>query len=309
MTSHATMRGTEVHGPFHYEQTGDPGAVGSGKYWLNTSTWLLSERNSTNTAWQTVNALTMPAEFSVSGMTVTKATETANTVWGGPTSGAAAVPTFRTLVAADLPSVGGVLLRLSGDQSITTATATALGFATEDLDSNAQHFTSAANLTGTLAKTASSAAVVGTSTLFTTELTVGQVISVPGTAAEVRVVTVITDDTHLTVNANFANTASGQTAARLNSPIVFPVARLYLVNAGILWDTSATGNRTIEVRLNGATILAGQSAAAIASQEQAVSRLINAAQWDYVEALVTQSSGGSINAKADQRTFFSAVPQ
>ncbi len=57
-------------------------------------------------------ALTMPVEFAVSGspvtgdgtFAVTKATETANTVWAGPTTGAAAQPTFRALVAADIPS-------------------------------------------------------------------------------------------------------------------------------------------------------------------------------------------------------------
>lgn len=53
--------------------------------------------------------LSMPVEFSVAGsgtsaLTVTKATETANTVWAGPTSGGAADPTFRALVAADIPS-------------------------------------------------------------------------------------------------------------------------------------------------------------------------------------------------------------
>lgn len=58
--------------------------------------------------------LTMPAEFSVAGspitsngtLAVTKATETANTVWAGPTTGAAAAPTFRAIVAADLPTIG-----------------------------------------------------------------------------------------------------------------------------------------------------------------------------------------------------------
>ncbi len=52
--------------------------------------------------------LVMPAEFTVSGsgtssITVGKATETANTVWAGPTSGGAAAPTFRALVSADIP--------------------------------------------------------------------------------------------------------------------------------------------------------------------------------------------------------------
>jgi hypothetical protein len=56
--------------------------------------------------------LTTPAEFSVAGspvttngtLAVTKATQTANTVWAGPTSGSAAQPTFRALVTADLLS-------------------------------------------------------------------------------------------------------------------------------------------------------------------------------------------------------------
>src|SRR6185369_13115807 len=57
-------------------------------------------------------ALTVPAEFSVAGSPVTtsgtlavsKATQSANTVWAGPTSGSAAAPAFRALVAADIPA-------------------------------------------------------------------------------------------------------------------------------------------------------------------------------------------------------------
>lgn len=56
-------------------------------------------------------ALSMPAIFSVAGspitssgtLAVTLATETANTVWAGPTTGSAATPTFRALVGADIP--------------------------------------------------------------------------------------------------------------------------------------------------------------------------------------------------------------
>jgi hypothetical protein len=57
-------------------------------------------------------ALTAPAEFSVSGspvtttgtLAITKANESANQVWAGPTSGGAAAPAFRALVSGDLPS-------------------------------------------------------------------------------------------------------------------------------------------------------------------------------------------------------------
>jgi hypothetical protein len=59
-------------------------------------------------------ALTMPAEFSVTGspitssgtLVVTKANEPPNTVFAGPTSGSPGQPTFRALVAADIPGLG-----------------------------------------------------------------------------------------------------------------------------------------------------------------------------------------------------------
>lgn len=58
-------------------------------------------------------ALSAPGIFSVSGSPVTTtgtlalalATQTANLVWAGPGSGSAATPTFRSLVALDIPSL------------------------------------------------------------------------------------------------------------------------------------------------------------------------------------------------------------
>jgi hypothetical protein len=57
-------------------------------------------------------ALSMPAEFSVANspvtstgtLTVTKATQTANTIYAGPSSGSAAAPTFRAITGADIAS-------------------------------------------------------------------------------------------------------------------------------------------------------------------------------------------------------------
>jgi hypothetical protein len=62
-------------------------------------------------------ALSMPTEFSVAGSPITaagtlavaKAVEPPNTVWAGPASGAAAVPGFRALVAADIPVLGSTV--------------------------------------------------------------------------------------------------------------------------------------------------------------------------------------------------------
>jgi len=56
--------------------------------------------------------LSVPSEFSVSGspvtssgtLAVTKASQSANQVYAGPTTGSAVAPTFRALVAADLPN-------------------------------------------------------------------------------------------------------------------------------------------------------------------------------------------------------------
>lgn len=61
-------------------------------------------------------ALALPAIFTVSGspvtttgtLTGTLATQAANLVWAGPTTGAAAAPTFRALVNADFPASGVV---------------------------------------------------------------------------------------------------------------------------------------------------------------------------------------------------------
>ena len=60
--------------------------------------------------------------YSVSGspvtssgtLTITLATQSANSVFAGPTSGGAAQPTFRSLVSSDIPSLSAIYLPLSG---------------------------------------------------------------------------------------------------------------------------------------------------------------------------------------------------
>jgi hypothetical protein len=185
-------------------------------------------------------------------------------------------------------------------QSILNNTQTAVLLGAADLeDTDNFHFTSAANLTGTVAKTASSAAIVGTGTSFTTELTVGQMISVPGTAAEVRVVTVITDNTHLTVNSNFANTASGQTATRVNTGLVAQIAGDYDIGGTVvLASNSATGFRFLGVRVNGSNYVAIDERAGYASaaSEQYISIATHypLALWDYVELVYRHTQGTTL---------------
>lgn len=104
---------------------------GSGPTWLKAS-------GVGNTGWVKIGsgsvssvALSMPAIFSVSGspvttsgtLAVTLATETANLVFAGPTSGGAATPTFRALVNGDLPVSAGA----GGGQTLTLAKITGGG--------------------------------------------------------------------------------------------------------------------------------------------------------------------------------------
>ena len=94
-----------------------------------TNGFALTTDGSGNTSWTnpasggtvTSVGLALPGIFTVSGspvtitgtLTGTLATQSANTVWAGPTTGAASAPTFRSLVGADLPNpsastLGGV---------------------------------------------------------------------------------------------------------------------------------------------------------------------------------------------------------
>lgn len=158
-----------------------------------------------------------------------------------------------------------------------------------------QHFESAANLTGTVSKVASSAAVVGVGTAFTTELTVGQLISIPGTAAETFAVTVITDNTHLTLSAVAANSASGQTAARLNNGLVCRKAGRYagIFSAG--FTAVSSGTRTLEVLVNDAVgphakMVYTVGAVSLAGQ---VAFVANLSQWDVVQPRIASTEASS----------------
>ena len=65
-------------------------------------------------------------------LTATLATQTANLVWAGPTTGAAAAPTFRSLVNADLP-LTGVMAATYPKVTVNTAGVVTAASATIDL--------------------------------------------------------------------------------------------------------------------------------------------------------------------------------
>lgn len=84
-------------------------AAGSTSLFLNQAGGYTTPAGGAGTV--TSVGLSLPGIFAVSGspvttsgvLTGTLATQSANMVWAGPTTGSAAAPTFRTLVAADLP--------------------------------------------------------------------------------------------------------------------------------------------------------------------------------------------------------------
>lgn len=205
-------------------------------------------------------------------------------------------------------SVGtGTRLRIAGNLSVSDVTDTIVGWDTEDDDADSQHYMSAASLTGTVAKAAASSTLTGTGTAFTTELSIGQVISVPGTAVEKRVVIGIASATSLTVDSAYANTASGQTATRVNSAVVFRQSGHYSLDAGAYWASDADGDRKLAIILNDTTPIAQDNRLSIgaAVMGQTVSLTRPFRQWDFVEVQVRHAAGAALNLTADERTFFS----
>lgn len=54
MPIHSQMVGAELHTPFQYVSSSDPGAVGAGVYWVDLTNFKLFRRNSGNTDWDEI---------------------------------------------------------------------------------------------------------------------------------------------------------------------------------------------------------------------------------------------------------------
>lgn len=84
-----------------------------------------------------------------------------------------------------------------------------------------------------------------------------------------------------------------------NTRLTCKTAGSYLIIGSVLFDVNATGQRLLEIRLNGTTLLADQRTNAIAGGTLGTGLTI-ATQYplavnDYVELLVFQNSGSSLN--------------
>jgi len=86
-----------------------------------TTAWVQGKIAGLGTGTVTSVGLSLPSIFTVSGSPVTAsgtlsaslATQTANAIFAGPTTGSAAAPAFRSLVAADIPDLSATYLTVS----------------------------------------------------------------------------------------------------------------------------------------------------------------------------------------------------
>lgn len=209
--------------------------------------------------------------------------------------------------AAATPSFIGACVTRTTTQSVGSAAWTSINMDQEEYDTDNMHYTSSVNLTGTVAKTNGSATLTGTGTAFTSELSVGQVISVPGTNVDVRCVTAIASDTSLTVSVNFSATASGQTATRVSAALVARTAGKYAIGGTFGGQNgNATGDfRTVRINHNvdGQLVRGGWES----TEANDVGRYVtlgnivwDMAQWEFVTLDWYQDSGSARNSLANE---------
>lgn len=81
------------------------------------------------------------------------------------------------------------------------------------------------------------------------------------------------------------------------SRITFQRSGKYVVGGNVRWDNNATGLRSVAIRLNGSTFLAYTQDTVVADSEeyQQVSCLYDFSVDDYIELVVYQTSGGSLD--------------
>jgi hypothetical protein len=196
-------------------------------------------------------------------------------------------------------TVPAVSIASSGAQGIATGVPSVIGWDTELFDTDGMHDPRFATLTGTIAKTAGQNNLVGTGTLFTTELSVGDPIRVGG---EVNVVASITSNTAATVRSNWSTTASGQTYTRDNTLVQIKTPGVYRLSASIDFSNSSISgtNRRLYLRVNG-VIVAKDSRIPHTTDYTylQVNKDIRLAAGDIVDIQAYQDSGGSLTVIND----------
>ena len=210
--------------------------------------------------------LSMPAEFTVSGsplvapgtLSVTKATQTANYVWAGPTTGAAATPTFRALVAADVNSVAVDLTTaqasIAGAKTFTALLTASAGFITTTL---------AASGVATFSSTVGAATVVRYTAYNNASPTAGDVwlnsatkgLSFYNTTTQQNVVgEIISQTSAVTVASTAAETTLLASAYTIQANWLTAGKTLRIRGRGVIGNTGTPTFR-LRIKLGGATVM------------------------------------------------------
>jgi hypothetical protein len=104
--------------------------------------------------------------------------------------------------------------------------------------------------------------------------------------------------TTLNLNSERYDTANLHTTSSPNfSRLTAPVSGIYEVSAGIEWETDTSGQRVLTLRKNGTTTLAFDTDAPVGLgiAGQTITTVARLAAGDYVEAVVLQISGQTLN--------------
>jgi hypothetical protein len=120
-----------------------------------------------------------------------------------------------------------------------------------------------------------------------------------GQAIPTATITTLTFDSERYDNAGIHSTASN------TSRLTAPKAGVYLIAASVAWASNATGERFVQVSINGSPTqrLAGQrSTASGGFFENSIAAVHYLKAGDYVEIAVYQTSGGSL-ATSDQGSY------
>jgi hypothetical protein len=277
----AAVAGTDYQVPITLTTTGTSGAAT-----FNPTTGALNIPNyATGAGAGTVTsvALSMPAIFTVSGspitasgtLTATLATQTANTIFAGPNTGVAAAPTFRAIVAADIPTL---------NQNTTGSAATLTTARTITIGSTGKTFNGSADVSWTLAEIG---AYSSTNPSGYTNNT--------GTVTSVAALTIGTTGTDIA-----SSVANGTTAAviTLNVPTASATNRGALSSTD--WSTfngkQAALNGTGFVKISGTTISYDNSTYYLASNPSGYTN--NTGTVTSVSVVTANGVSGSVTATA-----------